>query len=133
MSIPMAAPAEPGSYFNDWRFQDDQGNLFGDIVFVRIEVQSSGQETNDRSPTQYSAQIPIHFPLIREIEVTPLIYYRPWSVRTIKLVLTTPEPLPPCVYDPAISIRRKASFMDLPMIVRLLSLVGAGDMKLAPA
>jgi len=95
VSIPMAAPAEPGSYFNDWRFQDDQGNLFGDIVFVRIEVQSSGQETNDRSPTQYSAQIPIHFPLIREIEVTPLIYYRPWSVRTIKLVLTTPEPLPP--------------------------------------
>lgn len=39
ISIPMTAPAQPGSYFNDWRFQDDQGNLFGDIVFVRIVVE----------------------------------------------------------------------------------------------
>ncbi len=36
VSIEFTAPAQPGVYFSDWRLQDDQGNLFGDIVFTRI-------------------------------------------------------------------------------------------------
>ena len=36
ISISFTAPAQPGSYFSDWRLQDEQGNLFGDFVFTRI-------------------------------------------------------------------------------------------------
>lgn len=46
ISIAFTAPAQPGVYYSDWRLQDPQGNLFGDIVFTRIicvdERQSDG-------------------------------------------------------------------------------------------
>jgi hypothetical protein len=45
ISIPMTAPAQPGSYKSDWRFQDNVGHLFGEIVFVRIIVEE-GKRTN---------------------------------------------------------------------------------------
>jgi hypothetical protein len=37
-SIEMTVPQKPGSHFSDWRFKDDQGNIFGDIVFTRIKA-----------------------------------------------------------------------------------------------
>jgi hypothetical protein len=36
ISIVMTAPTRPGTYFSDWRFRDNQGNLFGEGVFARI-------------------------------------------------------------------------------------------------
>ena len=36
VSIEFTAPSQPGTYFSDWRLQDDRGNLFGDILFTRI-------------------------------------------------------------------------------------------------
>jgi hypothetical protein len=36
ISIPMTAPGSPGTHFSDWRFQDGQGNFFGDIIYARI-------------------------------------------------------------------------------------------------
>ncbi|MEM7336343.1 MAG: NBR1-Ig-like domain-containing protein, partial [Chloroflexota bacterium] len=36
ISINFTVPNEPGIHFSDWRFQDPNGNLFGDIVYVRI-------------------------------------------------------------------------------------------------
>jgi next-to-BRCA1 protein 1 len=36
ISIEFTVPAQPGTYFSDWRLQDDRGNLFGDILFTRI-------------------------------------------------------------------------------------------------
>jgi hypothetical protein len=36
ISINFTVPTKPGVYFSDWRLQDDQGNLFGDIMFTRI-------------------------------------------------------------------------------------------------
>lgn len=39
VSVPMRAPRTPGAFFSDWRFQDGNGNLFGDIVYARILVE----------------------------------------------------------------------------------------------
>lgn len=36
ISIDFTVPARAGTHFSDWRFQDPDGNLFGDILFVRI-------------------------------------------------------------------------------------------------
>ncbi len=36
ISIVMTAPIAPGTYFTDWRFRDNQGNLFGEIIYARI-------------------------------------------------------------------------------------------------
>ncbi len=36
ISIDMSAPVTPATYFSDWRFQDDKGKRFGDIMFARI-------------------------------------------------------------------------------------------------
>lgn len=36
ISIEFTAPASPGVYFSDWQLRDEQGNLFGDILFARI-------------------------------------------------------------------------------------------------
>jgi uncharacterized protein affecting Mg2+/Co2+ transport len=36
VSIEFTVPEQPGTYFSDWRLQDAQGNLFGDILFTRI-------------------------------------------------------------------------------------------------
>jgi hypothetical protein len=38
ISLDLSAPSAPGNYFGDWRLQDDKGNLFGDIVFLKIVV-----------------------------------------------------------------------------------------------
>jgi hypothetical protein len=38
ISISLAAPEKPGSYFGDWRFRDQNGRVFGDIVYLRITV-----------------------------------------------------------------------------------------------
>ncbi|MCI0396912.1 MAG: cellulase family glycosylhydrolase [Chloroflexi bacterium] len=38
ISLNLTAPGQPGNYFGDWRCQDDKGNLFGDIVFLKIVV-----------------------------------------------------------------------------------------------
>ncbi|MCP5096502.1 MAG: hypothetical protein GY943_13195 [Chloroflexi bacterium] len=36
ISIEFTAPNQTGTHFSDWRFKDDQGNLFGDIIYTRI-------------------------------------------------------------------------------------------------
>ncbi len=36
ISIELTAPVTPGLYFSDWQLRDEQGNLFGDILFTRI-------------------------------------------------------------------------------------------------
>lgn len=38
IAVVMAAPAEPGSYTGRWQARDPEGNLFGDRIFVIIEV-----------------------------------------------------------------------------------------------
>ena len=36
LSIEFTVPAQPGTYFSDWRLQDKQGDLFGNFIFLRI-------------------------------------------------------------------------------------------------
>lgn len=38
VSIDMVAPNSPGTHYADWRLNDDQGEIFGEIIYVRIEV-----------------------------------------------------------------------------------------------
>ena len=36
ISIEFTAPTKSGVYFSDWQLRDEQGNLFGDVLFTRI-------------------------------------------------------------------------------------------------
>lgn len=36
--IVMTAPLAPGEYVGRWQARDPQGNLFGDVMFIKIEV-----------------------------------------------------------------------------------------------
>ena len=38
VSIDMTAPTSPGTHYEDWRLFDDHGEIFGQIVYVRIQV-----------------------------------------------------------------------------------------------
>jgi uncharacterized protein affecting Mg2+/Co2+ transport len=38
ISIQQSAPTRRGTYFGDWRMRDDRGNLFGEILFLRIKT-----------------------------------------------------------------------------------------------
>jgi hypothetical protein len=38
ISIDMVAPMTPGTHYEDWRLFDDRGEVFGQIVYVRISV-----------------------------------------------------------------------------------------------
>ena len=38
ISIPMTAPPTPGTHYEDWRMFDDRGEVFGEILYVRIQV-----------------------------------------------------------------------------------------------
>ena len=39
ISIPLTVPNTPGTHFSDWRLQDNNGALFGDIIYTRIIAQ----------------------------------------------------------------------------------------------
>jgi hypothetical protein len=36
--IPMVAPQNPGDYLGKWQARDPAGNLFGAVVFIKVEV-----------------------------------------------------------------------------------------------
>lgn len=38
LSVPMQAPATDGTYTSFWRMMNDKGQLFGDVIYVRIIV-----------------------------------------------------------------------------------------------
>ncbi len=38
ISIQQTAPTRRGTYFGDWKMRDDRGNLFGEVLFLRIIV-----------------------------------------------------------------------------------------------
>lgn len=38
ISINMTAPDRPGTHYADWRLHDDRGEVFGEIIYVRIVV-----------------------------------------------------------------------------------------------
>ena len=42
LSLPMRAPAEPGTYASYWQLQNASGTLFGTLLAVQMQVRSSG-------------------------------------------------------------------------------------------
>jgi hypothetical protein len=38
IQVPMQAPAEPGAYTSRWQARDPDGKLFGNVIFIKIEV-----------------------------------------------------------------------------------------------
>ena len=38
LEVAMTAPLTPGEYTGRWQARDPQGNLFGAVVFIKIEV-----------------------------------------------------------------------------------------------
>lgn len=38
ISVQQTAPTRRGTYFGDWKMRDDRGNLFGEVLFLRIIV-----------------------------------------------------------------------------------------------
>ncbi len=51
IEVPMIAPAEPGSYTGRWQARDPAGNVFGDRIFITIEVVAPVTPTETTTPT----------------------------------------------------------------------------------
>lgn len=79
LSLRMTTPQMPGVYFSDWRFQDEQGNFFGDIVYARIVAQATAPPPQEGiSNGRFVADITI--PDDSEIEpATPFV--KTWRVQ----------------------------------------------------
>jgi hypothetical protein len=51
IQVPMLAPAEPGQYTSRWQARDPDGELFGNVIFIKIEVIGlPGAETPTETP-----------------------------------------------------------------------------------
>ncbi|MCC6191853.1 MAG: hypothetical protein IT318_22725 [Anaerolineales bacterium] len=50
LEMVMAAPAEPGVYTGRWQARDPGGNLFGDRIFITIEVVAPGPPPETPTP-----------------------------------------------------------------------------------
>lgn len=50
LEVGMVAPAEPGSYTGRWQARDAEGNLFGDRIFITIEVINPAPPTDTPAP-----------------------------------------------------------------------------------
>lgn len=51
IEVAMLAPAEPGSYTGRWQARDPAGNVFGDRIFITIQVIAPATPTETASPT----------------------------------------------------------------------------------
>ena len=52
IQVPMQAPAEPGAYTSRWQARDPDGELFGNVIFIKIEVIAlPGSEPATETPT----------------------------------------------------------------------------------
>jgi hypothetical protein len=49
ISVAMRAPGKPGTYFGDWRMMNERGELFGEVVFLRIVVPLPSQDASPGS------------------------------------------------------------------------------------
>ncbi len=59
ISIEFTVPDAPGVYFSDWRFQDDQGIPFGDIIYTRIIADAPVVQPGGVSNARFVADVTI--------------------------------------------------------------------------
>jgi hypothetical protein len=55
LQMAMVAPQEPGPYSGRWQARDPAGKLFGDRIFITIQVVGPPTETPTEGPTATSA------------------------------------------------------------------------------
>ncbi len=59
-SIDMVVPDAPGTHYSDWRFRDADGQLFGDIIYARIEsVPKPVEQPTGTNDSVYVADVTI--------------------------------------------------------------------------
>lgn len=51
ISLKLTAPDELGTHYCDWRMQDEDGNLFGEILYMRINVVERVVSSRPEAPT----------------------------------------------------------------------------------
>lgn len=51
IEVAMIAPAEPGNYTGRWQARDPAGNVFGDRIFITIQVLAPATPTETTTPT----------------------------------------------------------------------------------
>ncbi|MCC7360420.1 MAG: hypothetical protein IT317_13135 [Anaerolineales bacterium] len=51
IEVPMIAPAEPGTYTGRWQARDPNGNVFGDRIFITINVVAPATPTETVTAT----------------------------------------------------------------------------------
>ncbi|MDX1993688.1 MAG: NBR1-Ig-like domain-containing protein [bacterium] len=60
ITISLTAPTRTGTHFCDWRFQDDKGNVFGEIIYTRINViPSAAPPPVDKNDSYFLADVTI--------------------------------------------------------------------------
>ncbi|MBK8984723.1 MAG: C39 family peptidase [Chloroflexi bacterium] len=59
ITIPLTAPDTAGTHFSDWRFQDSQGQFFGDIIYTRIIAQPPVADPTGVSNSKFVADVTI--------------------------------------------------------------------------
>ena len=45
ITVPMVAPEDSGTYKGNWQMQNDQGQFFGNIIYVQIKVGTAATST----------------------------------------------------------------------------------------
>lgn len=74
VSINLTAPATPGTHFGDWRMKDDKGNLFGEVIYLRILVTQGAPTpppTTHRNPPVTPVPVPATLPLQTGMNINP--------------------------------------------------------------
>jgi hypothetical protein len=51
ITVPMVAPQDSGTYKGNWQMQNDQGQFFGNIIYVQIKVGSGPTDTPGATST----------------------------------------------------------------------------------
>lgn len=76
ITITFTAPTTAGMAFSDWRFRDANGNIFGEIVYVRINAKQVGEAGFNDSTGLRDVTVPDDTPMQRGTS-----FVKRWLVR----------------------------------------------------
>ena len=92
LSITLTAPTLAGQYKGYWRLANDSGNLFGEAVYVLIDV------TEDATATYEDTETPAYTATYTPVSYTATLTYTPMSytptVTPTTIPSSTPSPVP---------------------------------------
>lgn len=92
LSVTLTAPTLAGQYKGYWRLANDSGNLFGEAVYVLIDV------TEDATATYEDTETPAYTATYTPVSYTATLTYTPMSytptVTPTTIPSSTPSPIP---------------------------------------